>query len=197
MPQTETFRVKLAGDYACFSRPEFKVERVSYPVMTPSAARGALEAIFWKPEIRWEIRRIEILHPIATQSILRNEIDEQQSPQQDSFIVDRRRQQRASLILRDPAYVVEAEMIRQPHAEARSPSGRTSSSADWSGANATIGPIWVTGSSRPRFDRRTATRNRSRTTGRSARCFSTSLGSRTQVEPRWTSIGMTRTGPIG
>lgn len=121
MPQTESYRVKFSGEYACFSRPEFKVERVSYPVMTPSAARGALEAIFWKPEIRWEIRRIEVLKPIQTQSILRNEVDQQQSPRQDSFIVDRRRQQRASLILRDVAYVVEAEMIRQPHAEAPIP----------------------------------------------------------------------------
>lgn len=116
MPQTETYRVKFAGDYACFSRPEFKVERVSYPVMTPSAARGALEAIFWKPEIRWEIRKIEVLKPIRNQTILRNEVDEQQSIRQDSFIVDRRRQQRSSLVLRDVAYVVEAEMIRQPHA---------------------------------------------------------------------------------
>lgn len=116
MPQSETYRVKFAGDYACFSRPEFKVERVSYPVMTPSAARGALEAIFWKPEIRWEIRRIEVLNPIRNQTILRNEVDEQQSTRQDSFIVDHRRQQRSSLVLRRPAYVVEAEMIREPHA---------------------------------------------------------------------------------
>lgn len=116
MPQTEMYRVKFAGDYACFSRPEFKVERVSYPVMTPSAARGALEAIFWKPEIRWEIRRIHVLNPIRNQTILRNEVDEQQSRRQKSFIVDRRRQQRSSLVLRDVAYIVEAEMVRQPHA---------------------------------------------------------------------------------
>lgn len=121
MPQTETYRVKFTGDYACFSRPEFKVERVSYPVMTPSAARGALEAIFWKPEIRWEIRRIEVLNPIQTESILRNEIATQQSPGNKYELVDERRQQRASLILRDPAYVVEAEMIRQPHADAPIP----------------------------------------------------------------------------
>lgn len=121
MPQTETYRVKFSGDYACFSRPEFKVERVSYPVMTPSAARGALEAVFWKPEIRWEIRRIEVLEPIRTQTILRNEVDEQQSLRQDSFVVDRRRQQRSSLVLRDVGYVIEAEMIREPHAEAPLP----------------------------------------------------------------------------
>lgn len=121
MPQTETYRVKFAGDYACFSRPEFKVERVSYPVITPSAARGAMEAIFWKPEIRWEIRRIHVLNPIRNQTILRNEVDEQQSRRQKSFIVDRRRQQRSSLVLRDVAYIVEAEMIRQPHASAPLP----------------------------------------------------------------------------
>lgn len=121
MPQTESYRVKFSGDYACFSRPEFKVERVSYPVMTPSAARGALEAVFWKPEFRWEIRRIEVLEPIRTQTILRNEVADQQSLRQESFVVDDRRQQRSSLILRDVSYVVEAEMIRQPHAEAPLP----------------------------------------------------------------------------
>lgn len=121
MPQSETYRVKFSGDYACFSRPEFKVERVSYPVMTPSAARGALEAIFWKPEIRWEVRRIEVLRPIRTQTILRNEVNEQQSERQDSFVVDRRRQQRSSLILCDVSYVVETEMVREPHADAPLP----------------------------------------------------------------------------
>lgn len=121
MPQTETYRVKFSGEYACFSRPEFKVERFSYPVMTPSAARGALEAVFWKPEIRWEVRRIEILRPIRTQTILRNEVADQQSLRQDDFVVDQRRQQRSSLILRDVGYVVEAEMIRQPHADAPLP----------------------------------------------------------------------------
>lgn len=123
MPQTESYRVKFSGDYACFSRPEFKVERVSYPVMTPSAARGALEAVFWKPEIRWEIRRIEVLEPIRTQTILRNEVAHQQSPRKGTgpFVVDRRRQQRSSLILRDVSYIVEADMIREPHADAPIP----------------------------------------------------------------------------
>lgn len=113
--------MRLSGDYACFSRPEFKVERVSYPVMTPSAARGALEAIFWKPEIRWEVRRIEVLEPIRTQTILRNEVADQQSERQESFVVEDRRQQRSSLVLRDVGYVVDAEMIREPHAEAPIP----------------------------------------------------------------------------
>ena len=57
--------VKLWGEFACFARPEMKVERVSYPVMTPSAARGALEAIFWKPEVAWNIEEIRVLRPVV------------------------------------------------------------------------------------------------------------------------------------
>ncbi|MXZ47238.1 MAG: CRISPR-associated protein Cas5, partial [Chloroflexi bacterium] len=71
--------VKLWGDFACFTRPEMKVERVTYPIMTPSAARGALEAIFWKPQISWRVDEIHVLKPIAYASILRNEINDRQS----------------------------------------------------------------------------------------------------------------------
>ena len=71
--------VKMWGGYACFTRPEMKVERVTYPVMTPSAARGALEAIFWKPQVVWRIEQIHVLKPIAYASILRNEINDRQS----------------------------------------------------------------------------------------------------------------------
>ena len=67
--------VKVWSDWACFTRPEMKVERVSYPVMTPSAARGVLEAIFWKPEIFWQVREIWVLKPIRFFSILRNEVN--------------------------------------------------------------------------------------------------------------------------
>src|ERR1035437_4596641 len=74
-----TLQVKVWGDLACFTRPEMKVERVSYPVMTPSAARGILEAIFWKPEFEWRIREILVLKPIRHFSILRNEINTKQS----------------------------------------------------------------------------------------------------------------------
>ncbi len=56
--------VKVWGDYACFTRPEMKTERVSYPVMTPSAARGILEAIFWKPEFAWQVREIHVLSAV-------------------------------------------------------------------------------------------------------------------------------------
>jgi len=75
---TPQFLVKVGGDYACFTDPNLKVERVSYPVMTPAAARGLLEAIFWKPAFRWEIRSITVLKPIKTLSVMRNEIEDRQ-----------------------------------------------------------------------------------------------------------------------
>jgi CRISPR-associated protein Cas5d len=68
-------RLHVWGDYACFTRPEMKVERVSYDVMTPSAARGILEAIYWKPAIKWSIDRIHVLKPIRFKSVRRNEIN--------------------------------------------------------------------------------------------------------------------------
>ena len=67
--------VRVWGEMACFTRPEMKAERVSYPVMTPSAARGVLEAIFWKPEFSWQVREIWVLKPIQHFSILRNEVN--------------------------------------------------------------------------------------------------------------------------
>src|SRR5438045_9794462 len=67
--------IRVWGKLACFTRPEMKVERVSYEVMTPSAARGILEAIFWKPEFQWQIREIRVLRPIRYFSILRNEVN--------------------------------------------------------------------------------------------------------------------------
>ena len=71
--------VKVWGELACFTRPEMKVERVSYPVMTPSAARGVLEAIFWKPQFDWRVQEIQVLKPIRYFSILRNEIASRQT----------------------------------------------------------------------------------------------------------------------
>ncbi|WP_235801114.1 CRISPR-associated protein Cas5, partial [Heyndrickxia coagulans] len=68
------FRLKVWGEYALFTRVEAKVERVSYPVMTPSAARGILTGIFWKPEFKWRIKSIHVLKPIQYYSILRNEV---------------------------------------------------------------------------------------------------------------------------
>lgn len=71
--------VKVWGDFACFTRPEFGAERVSYEVITPSAARGVLEAIFWKPEFSWRVREIQVLKRIKHFSILRNEMNSCQS----------------------------------------------------------------------------------------------------------------------
>ena len=105
--------IKVWGDYACFTRPEFKVERVSYPVPTPSAARGLLEAIFWKPEIRYEVRRIGVIRMGTSLALLRNEVENRMNA---PFFVEDRRQQRASLILKDVAYLIEAEVVLRPHA---------------------------------------------------------------------------------
>ena len=111
--------VKLWGDYACFTRPEMKVERVTYPVMTPSAARGALEAIFWKPQVAWRIEEIHVLKPIVYASILRNEINKRQSyasayqwsRKEGGFDASGSRVQRHTLALRDVAYVVRAQLV--------------------------------------------------------------------------------------
>jgi CRISPR-associated protein Cas5d len=111
--------LELSGDYALFSRPEMKVERVSYDVITPSAARGVLEAIYWKPQIRWVIDRIHVLKPILFTNIRRNEIDAKvplrniKSAMESGkgslgLAVDENRQQRASLLLRDVHYIIEA-----------------------------------------------------------------------------------------
>jgi len=105
---------RVSGRYACFTRPELKVERVSYPVITPSAARGVLEAIFWKPEFRYEIREIGIVSMGSQTSILRNEVDARQG--KTPILVERHRQQRSSLVLKDVAYVIRAEMVLRDHA---------------------------------------------------------------------------------
>ena len=72
--------IKVWGEYACFTRPEFKAERVSYPVITPSAARGVLEAIYWKPQMRYHISEIGVLKFGSQISMLRNEISDRQGP---------------------------------------------------------------------------------------------------------------------
>jgi CRISPR-associated protein Cas5d len=78
--RTSTIRIRVSGDYACFTRPETKVERYSYPVMTPSAARNILDSICWRPEMRWVVARISVLKPIRTLSVLRNEVQSKLSP---------------------------------------------------------------------------------------------------------------------
>lgn len=107
-------KVKVWGDYALFSRPEFKVERVSYPVITPSAARGVLEAIFWKPEFRYQICEIWVLEQGSQTALLRNEVSDIQGD--TPYFVEDKRQQRASLILKDVAYLICAKVVLQPHA---------------------------------------------------------------------------------
>lgn len=116
-----TFKVLVEGEFACFTRPEMKVERVSYEVITPSAARGVLEAILWKPAIQWVIRRIHVLKPIKWFSIQRNETTKKISDRNVQAAMtgstalrplivddDRTRAQRHTLGLRDVAYVIEA-----------------------------------------------------------------------------------------
>ena len=111
--------VKVEGDFACFTRPEMKVERVSYPVMTPTAARGVLEAIFWKPEFTWRVEEIQVLKPIRYASFVRNEINERQKTQTarewqrtgGGFSAAEHRAQRHTLALRDVAYVIKAQVM--------------------------------------------------------------------------------------
>lgn len=73
-------QVRVSGEFACFTRPETKVERFSYPVMTPSAARNVLDAICWRPQMRWIVTRITVLKPIRFMSVLRNEVQSKVSP---------------------------------------------------------------------------------------------------------------------
>src|SRR6266700_2359365 len=72
-------RLRVWGQHACFTRPEMKVERVSYDVMTPSAARGVLESVIWKPQMRWIVERIDVLKPIGTTTVRRNEVGQKAS----------------------------------------------------------------------------------------------------------------------
>ena len=129
----KTYCLELTGDYACFTRPEMKVERVSYDVMTPSAARACFEAILWKPAIRWQVRKVEVLKPIRWINLRRNEVSSvvstrnvetaMRAGQGDlGLYIEEDRQQRAGLFLRDVAYRVHAELEflreRDPEASA-------------------------------------------------------------------------------
>lgn len=115
------FCLEVAGDYACFTRPEMKVERVSYDLITPSAARAVFEAILWKPGIRWRIRRIEVLRPVRWISVRRNEVAAVASSRNAlaamnvgtgtlALYIEDERQQRAGLFLRNVAYRLHADM---------------------------------------------------------------------------------------
>lgn len=106
----KTFCLEVTGEYACFTRPEMKVERVSYDVITPSAARAVFEAIFWKPAVQWKIRKIEVLNPVKWISVRRNEVGMIASDRSDGIFIEDSRQQRASLFLRDVAYRIHSEL---------------------------------------------------------------------------------------
>lgn len=113
-----SIRIEVWGDYACFTRPEMKAERVSYDVMTPSAARGIIESIYWHPGIRYHIDRIYVLNPVQFTNIRRNEVKSVISAastltalrngRSAALYADEDRQQRASMILRNVHYVIEA-----------------------------------------------------------------------------------------
>lgn len=105
------FCLEVSGKNACFTRPEMKVERVSYDVITPSAARAIFEAILWKPAILWEIERIEVLAPIRWESVRRNEVGKVASDRSSGIFIEDDRQQRAGLFLRDVKYRLFAEFI--------------------------------------------------------------------------------------
>ena len=129
-------RLHVWGDHACFTRPEMKVERVSYDVMTPSAARGILEAIHWKPSIRWIVEEIHVLKPIRFQSIRRNEVGAKvpagkikQAMNAGSLeglglVIEDNRQQRASTVLADVAYVIAARFELTATADATDNEGK-------------------------------------------------------------------------
>lgn len=108
MSTSKRFHVRARGPWACFTRPELKGERVSYEVMTPSAARGVLEAVLWKPAIRWQIHSIKVLAPIRWNAVRRNEVGDKMSLRGEAYYVEERRQQRNTVALRDVDYLITA-----------------------------------------------------------------------------------------
>lgn len=121
MNQPKPFRLRVSGPNACFTRPEMKVERVSYDMMTPSAARGILEAILWKPAMRWRVLQIDVLNRVRWESVRRNEVGGvipvasvktamKRGSGRLGLVIEDDRQQRAGLLLRDVAYVIHTEI---------------------------------------------------------------------------------------
>jgi CRISPR-associated protein Cas5d len=114
--------VKVWGEYACFTRPEMKVERVTYPVLPPSAARGILEAICWKPEFVWRVEEIWVLHAVRYCSLVRNEVNSRASERTalgwqrhgGGYAASADRTQRHTLGLRDVAYIIRAQIEVKP-----------------------------------------------------------------------------------
>lgn len=102
------FCLEVWGPMACFTRPELKVERVSYDVITPSAARAVFEAVFWKPAIHWQVTKIEVLNPIKWTTIRRNEVGAVAS--KNPIFIEDKRQQKNSLLLQDVRYRIWAKL---------------------------------------------------------------------------------------
>lgn len=153
-------RVEAWGPYALFSRPEMKAERVSYDVITPSAARGLIEAVYWKPAIRWKIDRIYVCNPIRFTNIRRNEVASKISASvvrsamnggdMPYLNTSAEIQQRASMALYDVRYIIDA------HFELTDKAGPTDTeekhyaiaAAACARVSATTSPAWGAGSSR-------------------------------------------------
>ncbi len=106
------FCLEVWGPMACFTRPELKVERVSYDVITPSAARAIFEAIFWKPAIHWQVTKIEVLNPIKWTSVRRNEVGAVAS--KSPIFIEDKRQQKNTLCLKDVRYRIFAKLVFIP-----------------------------------------------------------------------------------
>ena len=119
MLDNEIVKVKVAGEFACFTRPDLKVERMTYPCMTPSAARGVLDSILWKPEFQWWVHRILVLKPVNFFSVKRNEINAKQG--KTPIIIEDRRAQRNSIVLRDVEYIIEASVYQNEFNPANPP----------------------------------------------------------------------------
>lgn len=156
-------QVEVWGDYACFTRPEMKTERVSYDVMTPSAARGLLESVYWHPGLRWMIDRIRVCSPIRFTNIRRNEVKDVISANKVKAVMNggtgelylaasESIQQRAAMVLRDVHYVIDAHFEMTPAAapggQPRQISGHRQAAA---GTRAVLQYAlpWYTGISRP------------------------------------------------
>ena len=129
------FELEVWGDFACFTRPEMKVERVSYDIPTPSSVRAVFEAIYWKPAIRWEAVSVEILAPIRFSSFRRNEVGAvvsvgnvksamKSGTGSLGLYVEDERQQRASLLLRDVRYRFRAQMHIDHESQDKSPAAK-------------------------------------------------------------------------
>lgn len=116
--------VEVSGEYAAFTRPEFTSERLSYPIMTPSAAVGVLTSVFWKPQFRWVIDRIEVLAPVRWTNLRRNESETAITPahRKAGYLdLDGAVQQRMTTMLRDVHYRIHANVWVHPEAEEQDP----------------------------------------------------------------------------